>query len=347
MLPDPNFQEFTIYMSRQVAVRLCTVVAVIFASTVSASAQINSLSTKTNSTVAAVSTPVAFVYVSSTVANSNTQNHINGYAATADGSLTPIAGSPFPASVSYMAVTSHWLFGVNQNNQPNNGLQINSYSIASNGALKFATATNNVGPTGDGLISLYLDHTGSTLYGDFYSVNNDFLSYSVNHSTGALSFVSDLPGGPADGTPVRFIGNNVYAYSSSCYHFDPLIVSLKRASDGSLSPVNGNSIFPTEKSGGLYCPWLAAADPTNHLAIAMQPLTSDWGNDGPWQLATYTADASGHLTTASTNENMPSVSVGSVTDYLMSPSGKFLAVGGSLGLQLFHFNGANPITKLT
>jgi hypothetical protein len=44
---------------------------------------------------------------------------------------------------------------------------------------------------------------------------------------------------------------------------------------------------------------------------------------------------------------MPSVAVGTVRDYRMSPSGKFLAVGGSGGLQLFHFNGANPITKLT
>ena len=31
----------------------------------------------------------------------------------------------------------------------------------------------------------------------------------------------------------------------------------------------------------------------------------------------------------------------------MAPSGKYLAVGGTSGLQLFHFNGANPITKFT
>jgi hypothetical protein len=44
---------------------------------------------------------------------------------------------------------------------------------------------------------------------------------------------------------------------------------------------------------------------------------------------------------------MPRVSVGTVSDYWMSPSGKFLAVGGSAGLQVFHFNGANPITHMT
>ncbi|HEY6181900.1 MAG TPA: hypothetical protein VIW67_06610 [Terriglobales bacterium] len=44
---------------------------------------------------------------------------------------------------------------------------------------------------------------------------------------------------------------------------------------------------------------------------------------------------------------MPTVAVGNVSDYRMSPSGKFLAVGGTGGLRIFHFNGANPITKLT
>lgn len=37
--------------------------------------------------------------------------------------------------------------------------------------------------------------------------------------------------------------------------------------------------------------------------------------------------------------------MGGVIDYSMSPSGKFLAVGGLAGFQIFHFNGANPITK--
>lgn len=80
----------------------------------------------------------------------------------------------------------------------------------------------------------------------------------------------------------------------------------------------------------------------------MEPLNSNWGQDGPWQLAAYTADSAGNLTTRSTYSNMPSISVGLfVNDYRMSPSGKYLAVGGSGGLQIFHFNGANPITKFT
>ncbi|MGB7130357.1 MAG: hypothetical protein WBD59_06100, partial [Candidatus Sulfotelmatobacter sp.] len=76
---------------------------------------------------------------------------------------------------------------------------------------------------------------------------------------------------------------------------------------------------------------------------------------GPYQLATYTVDSAGQLSTTSTSENMPTTEAGGqagnsssqVIDYWMSPSGKFLAVAGTSGLQVFHFNGADPITKYT
>jgi hypothetical protein len=44
---------------------------------------------------------------------------------------------------------------------------------------------------------------------------------------------------------------------------------------------------------------------------------------------------------------MPQASVGTVTDLKMAPSGRLLAVGGTAGLQVFHFNGASPITHDT
>src|ERR1051325_4224431 len=122
-------------MSRRVTVCLCTILAVC-ASTALASAQVTASSTKANSTLAAASTPAAYVYVSSTVAGGTGQNQVNGYAAAADGSLTPISGSPFPASLNYLAVTGHWLFGILQSSSTiDNGEIIASYSIASNGAL--------------------------------------------------------------------------------------------------------------------------------------------------------------------------------------------------------------------
>lgn len=309
------------------------------ASTVLASAQAASSPTEVSDSNPANS-PVAYVYVSSLTANSTDQ--INGYSVAPNGALTAITGSPFPFDVNYMAVTSKWLFGV-----ANQDEDLYSFSIGSNGALTLKD-TMTVVTNGDGLISDYLDHTGSTLYADLYSTNNDYLSYSIDQSTGQLTQTGDLAGGPANFTPVSFIGNDEFAYSSSCYHFDPEIIGVQRNTDGTLSYLqNFNPPFPAEKSGGFYCPYLAAADPTSHLAIALEPLTSNWDADGPWQLASYTADASGNLTTTSTFANMPQVLVGSVNDYWMSPNGKLLAVSGTTGLQVFHFNGANPITRFT
>ncbi len=326
-------------MSRSISV--CSfALAAICASTVLASAQVTSSSTETNSTPA-TSSPVAYVYVSSSANLFSGQIH--GYAAAPNGALTAISGSPFSTNgVNYMAVNGAWLFGV-----ANQDKDIDSFSIRSNGALKSKDTYSFPSP-GGGVISVYLDHTGSTLYADFYTANNDYLSFNINQTTGQLTEIGDLPGGPANNSPVSFIGNNVYAYSSSCYHFGQEIIGVQREADGTLAYINNfNPPFPAEKSGGFYCPWRAAADPTNHLAIAMEPLNSNWGQDGLWQLATYTADSTGNLTTQSTYSNMPKVLVGAVNDYWMSPDGKYLAVGGSAGLQIFHFNGANPITKFT
>jgi hypothetical protein len=308
-------------------------IAAICASTVLASAQVKS------STTEVAPSSVAYVYVTSNPANGG--GEIYGATVAANGSATLIPGSPFLFNVNYMAVNRAWLFGV-----ANLDNSIDSFSIAANGALSLE---NTVAvPTGGGVISIYLDHTGSTLYADYYTTNNDFYSYSIDQSTGQLSQIGDLPGGPPDNTPMSFIGNNVYAYSSSCYHFGPEIIGVQRASSGTLTYINNfNPPFPAEKSGGIYCPCLAAADPTNHLAIAMVPLTLNWDQDGRWQLATYTADSAGNLTTNSTYSNMPSVLVGGVNDYRMSPSGQYLAVGGTKGFQIFHFNGANPITPYT
>jgi hypothetical protein len=287
-----------------------------YASVVLASAQ--APSSQIDGSAQASTLPAAYVYVSSDNSSSKT-NEIKGYAAAASGSLTAIPGSPFKYNVSSLALNGAWLFGVGPTNT-----KIESLAIASNGALaRKDTYTNSSGPV---LYDLFLDHTGATLYSDHYTTNNDYLSLSIDQATGQLSLINDLGGGPANNSEMSFTGNTQFAYSSSCYHFTQDIFGVQRASDGALSWLNITPPFPKEKNGGFYCPWLAAADPTNHLAVAMEPLTQNWGNDGPWQLAVYAADSSGNLATSSTYENMPSVLVGTVNYYSMSPDGKYLAV---------------------
>jgi hypothetical protein len=307
------------------------------ASTVPAFGQVTSSQTDSDNT-AQSKAPVAYVYVTSSP--SSGVNQINAYAAASDGALTPLSGSPFSTSGVYdIALNGGWLFGTDGNN-------IYSFSIAANGSLSQVDELPVV--SGGGLGSLFLDHTGTSLYADYYTTNNEYMAYSIDNSNGQLTYIDNIMGGPSIGSIASFIGNNEYAYSSSCYHFTQEIYGLQRSSDGAITLLNNSPPFPAVPGGGFYCPSFAAADPTDHVAIAMQPLNSNWSPVGPYQLATYTADSSGNLTTSSTYSNMPSVSVGDyILDYWMSPSGKFLAVAGQSGLQIFHFNGAHPITQYT
>jgi hypothetical protein len=80
----------------------------------------------------------------------------------------------------------------------------------------------------------------------------------------------------------------------------------------------------------------------------MQPVNQQtFLPDKPARLAAYTADDRGNLHTSSTRGNMPETSVASVTDLKMAPLGKLLAVGGTGGLEIFHFNGSDPIQPYT
>ncbi|HKV80267.1 MAG TPA: hypothetical protein VJP02_19115 [Candidatus Sulfotelmatobacter sp.] len=319
------------------------------ASTVLASAQ----TAPSPTAIQASSSPVAYVYVSSYVSSTG-NNQVNAYAAGANGALTPVSGSPFHDNVGELALNGSWLFGVEATGS-SAGQTINSYSIASNGTLALRNQTV-VKDSGGGVTSLLLDHTGASLYANYYTTNNDCLSYSIDQANGALTYLSIYNQGPGQGCPVTFIANNEFAYSSSCYHFTPIISAAKRSSNGTLSPLSINPALPTPPPGTGFCPYVgAAADPLNHVAIAMTPVQGGFGNnDGATQLAVYTADTSGNLTTKSTYQNMPKTAVVqtsggtySVNDYRMSPSGKLLAVAGPLGLQVFHFNGGNPITHYT
>ncbi|HSZ60761.1 MAG TPA: hypothetical protein VK828_03130 [Terriglobales bacterium] len=323
-------------MSRSVA-SSCLALILTIVSAVLASAQVAPSQTDIAGTPQGKA-PVAYLYVTSSP--SSGVNQINGYAVASTGALTALPGSPFSTSGVYdIALNGGWLFGTDGNN-------LYSFSIAANGSLTQVDELAVV--SGGGLGELFLDHTGASLYADYYTENNEYMAYSIDNSNGLLTYIDNIMGGPGFGYTASFIGNNEYAYSSSCYHFTPSIYGLQRSSDGGITLMNINPPFPSVPGGGFYCPFLAAADPTNHLAIAMQPLDPNWNPVGPYQLATYTADSSGNLTTKSTYSKMPSVSVGDyITDYWMSPTGKLLAIAGPSGLQVFHFNGAYPITTYT
>jgi len=299
--------------------------------------------------VPTASSPVAFVYVPS---SSGTDSYeVNAFAAGLNGRLIPVAGSPFAANVSNLAANGKYLFGVQ------GAADIDSFSISPTGAIAQTSSINaqqfNQNDCG-GPVGLFFDRTGATLYDqDFYSdcANNSYQSFSVGSSNGGLNYVGLAnAASPAFQSNLSFIGNNQYAYAGSCYVLSgPLIYGFIRNSDGTLTDLNLNTPIPAGSSGNSYCPGAFAADPTNHLAVVLQTTTSDYPPtaDGSPQLAVYAADEAGNLSTNSTSSNMPAASVGYYPALALSPAANLLAVAGTGGLQVFHFNGGNPITRYT
>jgi hypothetical protein len=302
----------------------------------------------------ATTSPVALVYVASTPKNSST-NEILGFSAASSGKLTPIAGSPFAANVRNMAVNGKFLFAPNLSTP-----FIESYRIGSNGTLKFVAQTNYVkADTSDACGTggpVFLDHSGASLYllefDGTVCANNIYESFAVNNSTGGLKYLSYAIGDafPQLTLPATFIGNNKYAYiaqNENDMYYETF--GYVRNGNGSLTKLKINTPSPKLPPSGAtgFCPYQAAADRTNHVAFVEQPCSPPGGSTGHPELAVYTAGTNGSLTTTSTGKNMPITSLTYVNTLSTAPSGKLLAVGGIGGLQVFHFNGASPITKYT
>jgi hypothetical protein len=143
-----------------------------------------------------------------------------------------------------------------------------------------------------------------------------------------------------------FTGNNQFAYGFGCFQDESHAYGFKRGVDGSLTSFNPSVPIPTYPNGD-FCLDTSASNPANNLAVSMYLDTATHPPGPPAWLGVYTVDASGNLTTKSTLANMPTAAVGTVHEMVASPAGNLLAIGGSSGLQVFHFNGSNPITPYT
>ncbi len=219
-----------------------------------------------------------------------------------------------------------------------------------------------------------LDHTGQDIYAQLAgavatgsAVACDALQSFKISSTGALSFLGATeyendgffnPSQPT--TPIALTGSGSYAYSFQ-YGYDAEVqtYAFQRESSGAMMSDDPRHVTnPTDPSGNIfYSPGAlgVTGDPTNHLAIADNPYIDGEELNLP-QLASYTVASNGDIASTNTSDNVPTPEVD--PDVLnMSPSGQFVAVAGSSGtqqyqngtqsngLQVFYFNGANPITS--
>ena len=302
--------------------------------------------------------PVAFVYVQQYLGSGD--NVISAFASMHDGTLTPVPGSPFTASLGDMAVNGKYLLG-----SDSDGVHVRAWRIWPDGSLHYATSTDvnafNADPCGSLEASpLVLDHTGSTLYteaqhGDCSSIS--YQSFRVDKTTGGLVYLGDSGERNVWGTRLTFTGNNQYAYGSACnngYFGGPLtdrFSVLRREPSGLLKFISASTPLPAPKDTSYhYCRARSAADPADNLISDVAEIKW-WTTDllhASSQLALYKIQPDGSITVNSTYWHMPwTTAVGQVNDVRTSPSGSYVAVSGSNGLKVFHANGSTHPTPYT
>ncbi len=309
----------------------------------------------TAGTAIAQTAPVAYIYVSSNY--TSFYNHVVAYAASPNGQLTAVPGSPFADNVFSLAVNGKYLFG-SDNVAGNDYRNIYSYLIQGNGSLKYFGA-RNIQNAPDSYQNnscnqgtfLTFDHTGADLYSYVSNAacnaENAYQSFGVNPSTGSLGYLGVSQAGEYVPAPLTVLADNKYAYAAGCIFNVTQINAYQRQSNGALKDISIATPLPAgNPPTGFYqtCLANATADTTTHMAMNV------YYNDGavPDKIATYSVNTlNGDLSTSSTYANMPTTAVFYVNTMNMAPSGKTLAVGGTGGLQLFNFTGTSQVTART
>jgi hypothetical protein len=304
-----------------------------------------------------------------------TSKGINLYNAAPNGKLTLVSGSPFKTTG--LMIGSNQKFFITVGNY-----WVRSYPVKANGAIGAQVSQINTQiysgrdcGTTNGAV---LDHTGQDVYvllnvpPDGNNVCDAYQTFKIATTSGQLTFngatAQDNTSPPVRNLPT-FLAYNKFAYAINNFHFLTSWVdqdiylngesTFTRASNGTLEYLTFDSGSPSPNwgfpgpyslGGGddylwVWIPLQVTADPTNHLAVAMYPwYDPPKGSIESPQLASFTVDSQGYPVSTNTYKNMPLPDIYPIV-LNMSPNGKLLAVGGYGGLQVFHFNGAAPITR--
>jgi hypothetical protein len=303
--------------------------------------------------------PVAYVYV-------GTSKGINLYNAASSGKLTLVAGTPFK--------TTGLMIGSNRKFFITLGTYwVRSYQVKANGVIGAQVSqinTQNYNGRDCGTTNgAVLDHSGQYVYvllnvpPDGTNLCNAFQTFKIAATTGQLTFIGATThdtGAPAVRNLPTILANEKFAYSINNFDFltsapvgtqDLYLndgTTFTRGSNGTLGYRDFEWNLPPPFGGFDLYQWVplqVTADATNHLAVAMYPwYDPPKGSTESPQLASFTVDSQGYPVSTNTYKNMPTPDVYPVV-LNMSPGGKFLAVGGAGGLQVFHFNGGAPITR--
>jgi hypothetical protein len=285
---------------------------------------------------------VAHVYV-------GTPKGVYLYRAASNGKLTLEPGSPFKTAGMAIGSTGKYFITVGT-------AYAHSYAIASNGAIgEQMSQTNTQNYTGSDCGSptaAIFDRTGQNLYVQLNKSRGvgecvAYQTFDIAKASGALTFhgaaVRDTDY-YKQGLGLAITADNQFVYAPNSFHGAPAKLSaLRRESDGTLEFTNINETDPPPpfQGSGPNQAFIVAADSTNHLAVGLADPSFE-----NLILASYTIDRDGDIASTNTINNYE-ISLVFADAMQISPSGKLLAVGCNDNyppLQLFHFNGADPIT---
>ena len=309
----------------------------------------------------------AYTYVQSLDRNSVTL-----YDTAGNGSLTNVGTYPYKVTSNLIGGNGSYLFAAGEDQLPqySEETNIDSYPVESNGALGARTesidtidyAGGGAGCSGAGIISATLDHTGHYMFVRIINQNapngspdcDQWQTYQIA-SNGLLTYLGREES-PLIGELQTINSDNAFAYAGNPNAYPQGVGSFfgySRSSDHVLSYDHNFTYNMPAGTPSWASTYWTSADPTNHLAALMGG--DNTSSSSPVKIASYTINSStGSISTSNTWSNMPTTQVDTdqPTNSLspmftsMSPSGQLLAVAGG-GFQIFHFNGASPLTPYT
>jgi hypothetical protein len=317
---------------------------------------------QTSSDITSAATPavagVAYVYVGTT-------KGVYLYNAASNGSLSLVSGSPFAVAGNAIGSNGKYFFSLGTN-------YLHSYPVASNGAIKGQASQINTALYRDpecGNQTTFggtIDRTGTEAYiqfefpGSYYDSCDSLQSYKIDAATGAFAFggIADFVGDYSQllGSSLVVAGNNGHAYTFAKYRFNENEFRVfYRDRFGTMNDDDSYTVTFPPPNGGIYFPLAMASDnqnlPTSHMAVALhEDFDEPCSGSTPPTVASFTIDYNGDL---SYNGAMIKTAINPAS-MVINPQGNLLAAGGAApyscypqdgpGLQVFHFNGANPIT---
>lgn len=307
--------------------------------------------------VTAAQEPVSYVYVAENFPTSTATSPISVYAASSEGKLTEITGSPFKQTAGMMAGTNGSHFITLDPPFTTTDQYLHVYDVEPNGTIGKEVSKLDLHAWCAEDLSAEFDHTGQDVYIlEDLECGGGYLSFELSKS-GELTFTGSVPRHnvfPFYTLPV-FSGNDKFAYTADSNSGCPAstFLGMGRESSGALENISFSTTNPLPPPGGFQAfPLLVTDDPTIHLAILVFFQAGLCGDAGQqYGLASYTVQSNGDLVSTNTWENMPQFAAGLYPGYgaglKMNAAGNILAVAVGTGIQFFHFNGADPITTFT